>query len=105
MVFAKAATIEVRDVDRYGRLVGRVYIDGKDVSLALVRAGLAGHYKRYSGDPVLANAEAEARSRKVGLGGHANSIPSWEYRHLKRRESTSRQAASTDLTVRITTAS
>ena len=37
MAFAKDAVIEVRDVDRYGRLVARVNVDGEDVSLALVR--------------------------------------------------------------------
>ena len=31
--FGKTVTIEPRDVDRYGRLVARVVVDGKDVSL------------------------------------------------------------------------
>ena len=44
MAFGKEATIEVRDVDRYGRLVARVQVGGEDVSLALVQAGLAWHY-------------------------------------------------------------
>jgi micrococcal nuclease len=88
-VFAKEATIEVRDVDRYGRLVGRVYVAGKDVNLAIVRAGLAWHYNQYSNDPVLANAEAEARSRKAGLWSHANPIPPWKFRHPTRVESAS----------------
>jgi 5-methylcytosine-specific restriction endonuclease McrA len=59
---------------------------GTDLSLAIVRAGLAWHYKQYSTDRALADAELEARARKVGLWSHANPIPPWEYRHPKRVE-------------------
>jgi hypothetical protein len=36
--------------DRYGRLVGTVYLKGVDVGLEQVRAGLAWHYKRYANE-------------------------------------------------------
>jgi hypothetical protein len=68
-------------VDRYGRTVARMYIDGKDVSLELGRAGLAWHFTRYSSDPVLADAEREARAAKRGLWVQPNPVPPWEYRH------------------------
>ncbi len=48
LVFGKQVRIEGKERDRYGRLVARVKVDGTDVSLALVEAGLAWHYKRYS---------------------------------------------------------
>ena len=35
-VLNKRVTVQVRDVDRYGRLVSRVQIDGEDLSVALV---------------------------------------------------------------------
>jgi len=91
LVFGKEATIDVADVDRYGRLVGRAYVSGTDVSLAIVRAGLAWHYKQYSNDRALEDAEVDARSRRVGLWSYANPIPPWEYRHPTRVESASQR--------------
>lgn len=55
-------------------------VAGTDVSLALVEAGLAWHYKQYSDDPILAAAELVARSKKVGVWSLQNPIPPWEYR-------------------------
>ena len=57
LVFGKQVHLEGKETDRYGRLVARVIVDGRDVSLALVEAGLAWHYKQYSDDPVLAAAD------------------------------------------------
>ncbi len=81
MVFGKTVDVVVKDVDRYKRLVARIVVNGEDVSLALVRAGLAWHYKQYSNDPLLARAEVEAREQGIGLWGQGRQIPPWEFRH------------------------
>jgi micrococcal nuclease len=86
LAFGKVADVDVRDVDRYGRLVARVYVDGEDLSLALVQAGLAWHFTRYSSDPELARAEVQAREARVGLWSHPNTVPPWEYRSPVRVE-------------------
>jgi endonuclease YncB( thermonuclease family) len=78
--FGKTATIEPRDIDRYGRTVAQVQVEGEDLGLALVRAGLAWHFKRYSNEPELAQAEIAAREARMGLWSHAKPIPPWEYR-------------------------
>ena len=62
-MFGRDVRVVGKTWDRYGRLVARVIADGKDVSLELVRAGLAWHFLRYSSDAELAFAEREARSR------------------------------------------
>jgi len=80
LVFGKDVLVEVRDHDRYGRTVGRVYVGGNDVSLTLVQAGMAWHYKAYSSEATLAVAEEQARSAKRGLWGDPGAIPPWEYR-------------------------
>ena len=67
LAFGRTATVEKRDVDRYGRIVGRVFVDGQDLSLALVRAGLAWHYKQYSSDGQLAAAENSARASRARI--------------------------------------
>lgn len=61
---------EARDRDRYGRVVARCEADGEDVAAALVRAGLAFAYRRYSMDYV----EAEKRARAAGRGLHGLRI-------------------------------
>mgnify|MGYP001170498696 CR=1 FL=1 len=76
--------VTVHDVDRYGRFVGRVQIDGVDLSVALVSEGLAWHYTRYSDDAVLARAEAEARTKKIGLWTQQSPVPPWEFRRQVR---------------------
>ena len=53
------------DTDRYERLIMRCYYRGIDINAAIVRAGWAVAYKRYSNDYVAD--EAEARAAKRGL--------------------------------------
>lgn len=83
-VLNRQVVVTVNDVDRYGRLVGRVQIEGDDLGLALVLEGLAWHYRRYSDDPVLARAEAEARAKEVGLWNQRAPVPPWEFRRQGR---------------------
>lgn len=85
--FVFGGDIEIKEYnqDIYGRIVARVYVDGKDLSLELVRAGLAWHYKKYSSDSVLIEAEEQARRSKKGLWSISNPVPPWEYRRLLRK--------------------
>ena len=83
-VLNRQVVVRVHDVDRYGRLVSRVQIEDDDLSLALVFEGLAWHYTRYSEDPVLARAEAEARAKEVGLWSQRAPVPPWDFRRQGR---------------------
>ena len=80
LVFGKQVRIEGKETDRYGRLVARVKVDGTDVSLAFVEAGLAWHYKQYSNDQFLAAAELVARAKKIGVWSLPNPVPPWDHR-------------------------
>jgi endonuclease YncB( thermonuclease family) len=67
-------TIEWSKHDRYGHIVGKVTLDGRDVCLVeQVRAGMAWHYKYYQNEQTLedqklyAEGEDSARSAKIGL--------------------------------------
>jgi endonuclease YncB( thermonuclease family) len=86
LVFGKDVEVKEYNRDIYRRTVARVFVEGEDLSLALVMAGLAWHYKHYSSDPVLAEAEVEARRAKRGLWSMPNPVPPWEYRRLHRRQ-------------------
>ena len=80
IVFGKQVRIEGKETDRYGRLVARIKVGGTDVSLALVEAGLAWHYKQYSDDQVLAAAEVVAKAKKIGVWSLPNPVPPWDHR-------------------------
>lgn len=66
LMFSKMVQVIGQDVDRYGRLVARVAVDGLDASARILAAGLACHFRQYSKDPLLEAAEQTAR--KSGLG-------------------------------------
>jgi endonuclease YncB( thermonuclease family) len=83
MVLRKEVDLRIKERDRYGRTVARVEVEGMDVSLELVRAGLAWHYKRYSSDPWLAEAEEVARSEERGIWSQPKPIPPWETKHSR----------------------
>ncbi len=67
-------------VDHYGRIVGRVYVDGVDVNRELVAQGFAWVYRKYSSDAELLELEAEAKQKGLGLWADPNPIPPWEWR-------------------------
>ena len=82
--FDRRVQVQVVDTDRHGRLVARVYVDGADLSVTLLREGLAWHYTDYSHDPVLAAAEREARSAGRGLWSDPKPVPPWTWRRESR---------------------
>lgn len=85
LVFGKLVELEVKDIDRYGRTVGIIYLaDGRSLNEELVGAGFAWHYKAYSQDPRLAELEQAARQARRGLWAGANPIPPWEFRKGRR---------------------
>jgi len=53
--------------DRYGRVVGRVFVDGLDVNAEMVRQGHAWVYRQYAKDESLFTLENEARAAMRGL--------------------------------------
>ena len=40
--------------DKYGRVLGTVFVGGKDINLQMVRDGYAHHYKRFDNSPMKA---------------------------------------------------
>jgi len=70
--------------DKYGRILGTVYLDGRDINLEMLKAGYAWHYKRFDSTPAYAQAESAARSAKRGLWQDAQPIAPWNYRKAMR---------------------
>jgi len=85
MVFSKDVVVKTHCCDRYGRILGDVFLpDGRSLNQELVRAGYAWWFRRYSNDETLARLEAEARAAKVGLWADLHAVPPWEYRRIRR---------------------
>ena len=100
LAFNKMAVVEVQDIDRYGRVVGRVYVQEEhkrvDVNAELVRSGAAWVYTQYAKDKNLFALEQEARKNKTGLWAlpEAERTPPWKWRALQKKV-TSKQLSTT----------
>ena len=71
----------VVDTDRYGRTVGVIYHDKRNINLVMIQEGHAWWYRKYAQyDRQLQGAEAEARDAKRGLWAEPDPIPPWEWR-------------------------
>lgn len=68
------------EIDRYGRTIGQIVCDGKDVNLEMVRMGYAWAYRKYLKDPEYLRAEEEAKEQGIGLWKEPNPIPPWDWR-------------------------
>jgi micrococcal nuclease len=81
-VAGEVVSVEEVDVDRYGRLVGKIWLVGRDVNREMVAEGHAWVYRKYLVDESLLNDEAAARNAARGLWSlpEAQRIPPWEWR-------------------------
>ena len=86
MVAGEMVRVIKQDVDRYGRLVGKIYLeDGTYVNLAMVKQGYAWWYEKYAPYEIkFRTAQAEARKAQLGLWEGSEPIPPWEWRRSKR---------------------
>ena len=77
LVNGRNVVCENRGYDRYGRMIGLCRADGVDIQAAMVRAGMAWAFVKYSRDYV----EQEAAAKTDRLGVHAHGCePAWEWR-------------------------
>jgi endonuclease YncB( thermonuclease family) len=85
-VFGNQVSVEWAKRDRYGRIVGKVLLYGRDVCLEQIRAGMAWHYKFYQNEQsaedrkMYADAEEEARMARRGLWVDVDPTAPWEFR-------------------------
>jgi hypothetical protein len=79
--------VEWEKIDQWGRLVGKVLLNGQDVCLDQVKSGFAWHFKRYENEQGeqerrdYSEAENNARSQRIGLWQDQDPVPPWTVRH------------------------
>ncbi len=84
-LLGRVVTVEPQDQDRYGRLVGVVRLDGRDINAEMVAEGLAWAYRQYLQGPyasTYSGLEERARHRHLGLWRQGNPLPPWEFRRI-----------------------
>ncbi|MEO0772255.1 MAG: thermonuclease family protein [Pseudomonadota bacterium] len=77
MVRGQAVSCEAVETDRYGRIVARCFAGQRDIGAAMVDAGLAWAFRRFSTD--YAAKEDAARAARLGVWAH-EAIPPWQFR-------------------------
>ena len=88
-VFQRQVRVVSEGEDRYGRLLGRIYIGERDINREMVREGHAWAYRQYLSDRSLLEDERYAREAGIGLWSmpQSQSVPPWEWRRNGRRTS------------------
>ena len=75
--------VDISGTDRYGRKLGRLYWQGKDINRELVSAGYAWVYDQYVTDNSFYENQSKARNSKKGLWEDHNPLEPWNWRKLK----------------------
>lgn len=86
-VFQQSVRVDVIDVDRYRREVGRIYLGERFINLEMVADGFAWRYVTYDKPGEFTTAEANAREHRRGLWADPHPMPPWEWRKAKRQAS------------------
>ena len=86
MVHGKTVQVSFEKSDKYGRILGKVLLDGQDICHQQIKAGLAWHYKKYLNQQPLADrdaysaSETAAKNEKLGLWSDPRPVAPWDFR-------------------------
>ncbi len=80
MVSGKQVRVSTRAVDKYGRTVALLSIDGLNVNEEQVRRGMAWQYSHYFRNPRYIALQAEAQKAGRGLWAQAHPVKPWQWR-------------------------
>ena len=90
LTFDKTVAVETTKRDKYGRQIGKVLADGRDVNLVQIERGMAWFYRQYRREQstddqrLYEAAEDAAKAGKRGLWRDDGPVPPWEFRRAKR---------------------
>lgn len=80
LIYQRVVDIKIVDQDRYGRSVCQISLNGVDVNREQIVRGMAWMYRRYCNDASYNQAEANARSKRIGLWVDVRPTPPWDFR-------------------------
>lgn len=91
MQYNRPAQADCRKTDRYQRKICVVFVDGRDVGLEQINAGMAWWYQQYAKEQTqrarmdYEHAEFQAKLHRNGLWRGKNPVPPWEWRRSDRQ--------------------
>jgi endonuclease YncB( thermonuclease family) len=83
-VFGQSVRVDVIDVDRYRREVGRIFLGSRFINQEMVQDGFAWRYPQYDKPGEFTAAEADAREHHRGLWTDPSPEPPWKFRRSRR---------------------
>jgi len=111
MVWHKQIQVRPLALDKYGRTVAQLEVNGLSVNEEMVRRGMAWEYSHYHSDRRHISIENEARQAGRGLWAQSDPVPPWQWRlrhvtdkttsHSARRANNARQVAGYGVTSRL----
>ena len=99
MVAGKNVIVDYTKTDRYGRVIGKVLVGGRDANLQQIKAGMAHWYEYYKADQPVSDrtaysaAERKSRSAGIGLWSDPNPIDPYDWRKGKRSSASTTSSA------------
>ncbi|EAK0822815.1 nuclease [Campylobacter lari] len=78
IVLNKEVVLNVKDEDKYGRILAIVYLNDKDINQVMVKNGFAWAYEHYS--DLYVNEQNYAKENKKGLWVDENPIEPYKWR-------------------------
>lgn len=91
LAYDHLVAVKLTKLDRYGRVIGKVLMNGQDLNLEQIRRGCGWHYKQYQKEQIFDDrlsynaAEESAKKGKVGLWSDHEPVPPWEWRKARRK--------------------
>jgi micrococcal nuclease len=70
----------VTDIDRFGRIIARVFVEDQEVNLSLLELGYAWHYLEFDQSQDYVRAQEIAQRTRLGLWAEDDPIAPWEWR-------------------------
>jgi len=83
LISGKRVRLDWRKRGRYGRLLGTIWMHGRNINETLVRTGHAWRYRYAKKTGPIAAAERQAHKRKLGLWQTQSATPPWVHRSNK----------------------
>jgi endonuclease YncB( thermonuclease family) len=78
--------LQIMDIDRYGRVVARIFDGDRDLGLSMVRDGGAVVYERFNRFETYRDAQTQAKQKQAGIWSESGAHQEpWEWRKLNPR--------------------
>ena len=84
LILGKTVTVVYDKNDRYGRMLGIIFMDDLEVNLEMVATGNAWHYRQFDKTIAYCDAERMAREKELGLWANPSPICPQEWRRRRK---------------------